>query len=147
MNYSTYISAAETLKSLGQKEKAEEFIKHANDIEDRKISQIDFDILVGEVKSFKNAKFHSVRVIREKEGNTIMCIFKSGDNTHRINSTIKNDGSLVWSDGNLFQNRKSVNNFNKLVNHLKNYKKEIIKISNELSINGDLKLVSRTYYK
>lgn len=149
MKYSVYMSLAQRLRSYGQKEKALEVIKHANSIEEKKINQIDFDILVGRVKPFKGAKFDSVQVLREKEGNTIMCIFKSGlNNTHRINSTIKSDGSLVWSDGNLFENRLSVNNFNKLVNHLKNYNKDIRNILEEMSlVDSEIKVVPRTYYK
>jgi hypothetical protein len=149
MKYSVYMSLAQRLRSYGQKEKALEVIKHANSIEEKKINQIDFDILVGRVKPFKGAKFDSVQVLREKEGNTIMCIFKSGvNNTHRINSTIKSDGSLVWCDGNLFENRLSVNNFNKLVNHLKNYNKDIRNILEEMSlVDSEIKVVPRTYYK
>jgi len=148
MNYSTYISAAEKLKSYGQTEKASVLVKHANDVEEKKIKEIDFDILVGEVKPFNGAKFHSVRVLREKEGNTVMCIFKSGENTHRINSTIKSDGTLVWSDGNLFNNRRSANNFSRLLNHLKNYQKDVRKVLKEMSLEGkEINLLTRTYYK
>lgn len=148
MNYSTYISAAEKLSSFGQKQRALSLIKHANELEEKKINEFDFDILVGEVKTFSCAKFDSVRVLREKEGNTIMCIFKSGNNTHRINSTMKNDGSLLWSDGNLFVNRKSVNNFNKLLNHLKNYQKDVKKVLTDLALdNKDISIINRTYYK
>ena len=148
MNYSTYISAAEKLSSFGQKQRALSLIKHANELEEKKINEFDFDILVGEVKTFSSAKFDSVRVLREKEGNTIMCIFKSGNNTHRINSTMKNDGSLLWSDGNLFVNRKSVNNFNKLLNHLKNYQKDVKKVLTDLALdNKDISIINRTYYK
>lgn len=148
MNYSTYISAAEKLSAFGQKQRALCLVKHANELEEKKINEFDFDILVGEVKTFSSAKFDSVRVLREKEGNTIMCIFKSGNNTHRINSTVKNNGSLLWSDGNLFVNRKSVNNFNKLLNHLKNYQKDVKKVLTEMSLDGkDISVITRTYYK
>ena len=148
MNYSTYISAAEKLSAFGQKQRALCLIKHANELEEKKINDFDFDILVGEVKTFSSAKFDSVRVLREKEGNTIMCIFKSGNNTHRINSTVKNNGSLLWSDGNLFVNRKSVNNFNKLLNHLKNYQKDVKKVLTDLALdNKDISIINRTYYK
>ena len=95
MNYTTYISAAEKLMTFGQKNKANSLIEHANKIEERKISELKFNILVGEVKEFKDAKFTEARVLREKEANTIMFIFKSGnDNTHRINTTINKDGSI-----------------------------------------------------
>jgi len=103
MNYSTYISAAEKLKSYGQTEKASVLVKHANDVE---------------------------------------------ENTHRINSTIKSDGTLVWSDGNLFNNRRSANNFSRLLNHLKNYQKDVRKVLKEMSLEGkEINLLTRTYYK
>lgn len=147
MNYSTYISAADKLSSLGQKDLSKRFIEHANSLEDKKISIFKFDILVGEVKEFKGAKYHSIQVLRERECNTLITIFTSGENTHRINSTIKPNGELVWNDGNLFSNRKSVNDFTKLVNHLKLYKKDLKKILKEMGIDGDLSTRLRTYYK
>jgi hypothetical protein len=147
MDYTTYISAAKQVASLGQKDLSLKFIKHAELLEEMKIINMKFDILVGEVKAFKNAKFQSVRVIREKEGNTIVFIFSSGENTHRINVTINKDGSISWFDGNKFLNRQSVNSFIKLFKHLKNYKKDIIKLLEELSLTeSDLNFLSRTFY-
>lgn len=147
MNYSVYISAAKKVSSLGQNELSKEFIDHANYLEQRKISYLTFDILVGQVKSFTGAKFDSFRVIREKEGVSIMFIFKSGQNTHRINTTLKSDGGIVWCDGNLFSNRVSTNNFMKLIRHLVNYDKDIINILNDKQIDiNDLRVVNRTFY-
>ena len=147
MDYKTYISAAKKVSSLGQKELSMKFIKHAELLEEMKIIDMKFDILVGEVKLFKGAKFQSTRVIREKEGNTIIFIFISGDNTHRINVTINKDGSVSWLDGNKFSNRQSVNSFIKLFKHLRNYKKDIIKLLEELSLTDkDLNFLNRTFY-
>ena len=148
MNYTTYISAAEKLNTLGQKKLANSFIEHANKIEERKISELKFNILVGEVKAFKDAKFAEARVLREKEANTIMLIFKSGnDNTHRINTTINKDGSVKWQSGNLFLDRYSVKNFDKLLRHITNYQKDIINVLAGMSIDKkDINLVNRTFY-
>lgn len=148
MNYTTYISAAEKLSTLGQKKLASSFIEHANKIEERKISELKFNILVGETKPFKDAKFTEARVLREKEANTIMFIFKSGnDNTHIINSTINKDGSVKWQSGNLFLDRHSVKNFDKLVKHITNYKKDIIDVTKVMSIGKkDINIISRTFY-
>ena len=44
MNYSTYISAAEKLSSLGQKQKALILIDHANNQERKKINELKFNI-------------------------------------------------------------------------------------------------------
>lgn len=153
MNYTTYISAAEKLNTLGQKKLANSFIEHANELEKRKISELKFNILVGEVKAFKDAKFLSARAIREKEGNTIMFIFTSGDpyslnsNTHRINTTINKDGSVKWQSGNLFLDRHSVKNFDKLVKHITNYQKDIIDVINSMSIDKkEIGIINRTFY-
>ena len=54
MNYSTYISAAEKLSSFGQKQKALLFIKHANDLEKKKID--DFLLVLSRLKE-ENSKF------------------------------------------------------------------------------------------
>jgi hypothetical protein len=123
MNYSIYISAAKEVSVFGQTDLAKKFIKHANSLEERKITDLKFDVLVGSTKTFDGAKYDSFRVIREKEAVTLMFIFKSGENTHRINATLNNDGRITWCDGNLFSNRVSVNSFIKLIYHLTNYNK------------------------
>ena len=148
MNYTTYISAAEKLSTLGQKKIASSFIEHANKIEERKISELKFNILVGETKPFKDAKFTEARVLREKEANTIMFIFKSGnDNTHRINTTINKDGSVKWQSGNLLLDRHSVKNLDKLLKHISNYKKDIVKVLGDMKIDKkNLKVINRTFY-
>lgn len=147
MNYSTYISAAEKLSSFGQKQKATELIKHATSLEQKKINDLKFNILVGEVRPFKDAKFHSVQVIREREANTLMCIFQSDVNTHRINAKVKPDGVVQWSDGNLFLDRQSVKSYEKLLEYLTNYQNEVQKLLSEIEIQkNDLKVVNRTFY-
>ena len=148
MDYTTYISAAENLATLGQKNIANSFVEHANKMEQRKISELKFDILVGEVKVFKNAKFFESSVIREREANTIMIIFKSdGDNTHLINATINKDGSVKWQSGNLLLDRHSVKNLDKLLKHISNYKKDIVKVLSDMKIDKkNLKVINRTFY-
>jgi hypothetical protein len=147
MNYSVYISAAKEVSTLGQTDLAKKFIKHANSLEERKIAYLKFDVLVGSTKTFSGAKYDSFRVIREKEAVTLMFIFKSGENTHRINATLNLDGKITWCDGNLFSNRISVNSFVKLIYHLTNYNKNILDIlkEKEISVN-DLQVINRTFY-
>ena len=146
MNYSTYISAAEKLSSFGQKQKASNIISHANELEKRKIKDLKFNILVGEVRPFNDAKFHSVQILREREANTIMCIFQSDVNTHRINAKIKPGGEVRWSDGNLFLDRQSVKSYERLLDYLSN-QNEVQKLLNEIDLKKeDLKVVNRSFY-
>lgn len=146
MNYSTYISAAEKLSSFGQKQKASNIISHANELEKKKIKDLKFNILVGEVRPFNDAKFHSVQILREREANTIMCIFQSDVNTHRINAKIKPGGEVRWSDGNLFLDRQSVKSYEKLLDYLSN-QNEVQKLLNEIDLKKeDLKVVNRSFY-
>jgi hypothetical protein len=147
MKYSTYISAAEKLSSFGQKQKAIDLIDHANDLERKKINNLKFNILVGEVRPFKNAKFHSALIVKEKEANTIMCIFQSDTNTHRVNAKIKQGGEIRWSDGNLFLDRQSVKSYEKLLGHLTNYRNDVQKLLGDIDLNrDDLKVVNRSFY-
>jgi hypothetical protein len=147
MKYTTYISAAEKLSALGQKEISKKFLTHANEIVNKRLTEFDFDILVGQVKHFDGAKFAETRVLREKEASTIMFIFKSGTNTHRINTTLRHNGEIVWHDGNHFCNRKSVKSFEKLINIIVEYNKDIHKLLNEMQLKSDaLKLIQRTFY-
>ncbi len=147
MNYSTYASAAEKLSSFGQKQKALALLKHANELEQKKINDLKFNILVGEVRPFKDAKFHSAQVLREREANTIMCIFQSDANTHRINAKIKPGGEVQWSDGNLFLDRQSVKSYERLLDYLTNYQNDVQKLLSEIELKkDDLKVVNRTFY-
>lgn len=147
MNYSTYASAAEKLSSFGQKQKALTLLKHANELEQKKINDLKFNILVGEVRPFKDAKFHSAQVLREREANTIMCIFQSDVNTHRINAKIKPGGEVQWSDGNLFLDRQSVKSYERLLDYLTNYQNDVQKLLSEIELKkDDLKVVNRTFY-
>lgn len=147
MRYTTYISAAEKLSALGQKELAKKFMSHANEIVSKRVSEFDFDILVGQVKAFNGAKFVETRLLREKEANTVMFIFKSGSNTHRINTTLRHTGEIVWHDGNHFCNRKSVRFFERLVGIIVEYNVELQKLLCEMSLEPkDLKITHRTFY-
>lgn len=146
MNYTTYISASEKISKFGQKDLAERFINHANDIVSKQLNTYNFDILVG-VKPFIGAKFVETRVLREKESNTIMFIFKSGSNTHRINTTLKSNGDIVWHDGNLLNNRNSVRRLESLTKIIVEYNKDIQKLLSEMNLQADqLRLVHRTFY-
>jgi hypothetical protein len=147
MRYTTYISAADKLSALGQKELAKKFLTHANDIVNKRVSEFDFDILVGQVKTFNGAKFAETRILREKEANTIMFIFKSGTNTHRINTTLRHNGEIVWHDGNHFSNRKSVRSFEKLIQIIVEYSMDAQKLLAEMQISpSSLKVIQRTFY-
>jgi hypothetical protein len=147
MEYTTYISAAEQIKTFGQVDLAKRMVEHADFIEKRKIQDLQFDILVGKTREFKGAKFTDARILREKESNTIMFIFESSANTHRINATIKSDGTLVWHEGNLFLNRKSVKSLERLVTHIANYRRDLQKLLKEMGLEtSNLNVSTRTFY-
>lgn len=147
MKYSTYIAAAERLSILGQKKKASSLVEHAVKQERRKIDELNFNILVGEVRRFDGAKFHSVQVLREREANTLMCIFHSDVNTHRICANLKSNGDVVWSDGNLFSDRQSVRSYEKLLCCLSSYHPDIKKLLSEIEVHKDsIRVLGRTFY-
>lgn len=148
MKYSTYVSAAERLSLLGQKKKAAEFLAHALKQERKKIDQLNFDILVGEVRPFRDAKFHSAQILRERESNTLMCLFQSESvNTHKICATIRQNGEVSYSDGNLFLDRKSVRSFEKLLEFLIGYQPDVKKLLDESGIDQkSIRVLNRTFY-
>lgn len=147
LDYSTYTNAASRLKQHGQRAKALKLSSHADDMEMKKINQMSFDVLVGETRPFNDAKFKSVGVLRESGAKGVVCIFESGNNTHRVLSTINNDGSVVWRDYNKFANRKSVNEYQKLLRMLGEFQPEVKKLLEEMSLTPEsLTVVSRTFY-
>jgi hypothetical protein len=147
LDYSTYMDASNRMKQHGQISKGEKLSSHAENMEMKKINQMSFDVLVGETRPFNDAKFKSVSVLRQSGAKGIVCIFESGNNTHRIFSTINPDGSIVWRDSNKFVNRKSVNEYEKLVKKLATFHPEVKKLLDEMNLTPDkLKVVARTFY-
>jgi YD repeat-containing protein len=148
LDYSTYISAADKLSQYGQKTKADRLKSHADQMEMNRINEISFDILVGETRVFNNAKFIKANVSRESNANGILCVFNSEpNNTHRIFATINKDGTVVWRDYNKFANRKSVNDYQRLLKMIANFNVEIKKLLSEMNLTpADIKVESRTFY-
>jgi hypothetical protein len=148
LDYSTYTSAATKLFGHGQKARAEKVKSHAAEIEKKKIDQLSFDILVGDTKTFHDAKFQSVQINRERESKAILITFTSGNNnTHRVSATVNSDGTIVWRDNNKFANRKSVNNYQKAIKLLSEFHPEVIKMLDDMGLNAsDLSVISRTFY-
>lgn len=154
LDYSTYISAADRLSQHGQKSRAEKIKSHAVSGEMKKINDMSFDILVGDSRVFNNAKFHSVQVMREKNANGVMMIFTSdpssgrgSSNTHKVLSTINNDGSVTWRDFNKFASRRSVNDYQTALRKISEIQPDIKKMMEDMNLSpSDLRVVSRTFY-
>lgn len=148
LDYSTYISAADKLSSHGQKTKADRLRSHADEMEMKKINEMSFDVLVGETRVFNNAKFLKASTLRESNANGILCIFTSEpNNIHRIFATLNDDGTVVWRDYNKFANRKSVNDYQRLLRMVAKFNNEVKKLLSEMNLTpDDIKVVQRTFY-
>lgn len=148
LDYSTYMSAADKLAAHGQKGKSDRLRGHAEEMEMKRINEMSFDILVGETRTFNDAKFSKATISREKNAYGIMCIFNSEPNhTHRVYATINNDGSIDWREYNKFANRKSVNEYQKLLKLLASFQPEVKKLLAEMKLDSSqLRVVSRTFY-
>ena len=147
LNYSTYMSAADKIEDLGQKEKADEIRKHAKSQANKGIEMMTFGILVGGVREFPNAKFESLNVTKLPTLYILNTVFKSDNNTHQINCVIGTDGSIRWESGNKFSNRKSVNDFSKLIKILAKSNEQLINfVENNGLTPEDLRLEARTFY-
>lgn len=149
LDYSTYKSAADKLQSLGQKGKAKDMMSHAIEHEKQKTNMFSFNILVGDVKTFPDAKFVSLDVARESQAYSLIAVFKSGENnTHTVRAVISRDGAITWREGgNKFADRKSTNDFLKLIKMVSHYQESLIKLLDEMKLTTDqLSIVSRTFY-
>ena len=147
MEYTTYISASEKLSNYGQKARSIELAEYANMLERKKINVLSFDMLVGNIREFKGAKFESIRVIKENSATSILSIFTYESNTFRINSTIDSNGEISWREGNLFSNRLSVKNYEKLIKIVCLYQSDMKKMLSEKSLTvNDIKVQNRTFY-
>ena len=148
LNYETYISASDKLSQHGQKQRGEKVKSHAIESETKKIKDISFDILVGDTRIFNDAKFHSVRVMREKNANAVMVVFESlPNNTHRVLATINPDGTVTWRDFNKFASRKSVNDYQSALRKLAGFEPDLKKMVEEMGLKpSELRVVPRTFY-
>lgn len=148
LDYSTYMNASKEVTSMGQSKKGEEFRKHAKEMEMKKINTMSFDILVGDVRTFNDAKYISTDIIREVGAKGFIVNFESsGGNTHRVFTTLNSDGSVVWRDYNKFSNRKSVNEFQSLLQMISSFQPDMIKMLDEMNLKPEnLKVVQRTFY-
>lgn len=148
LDYSTYIKAADKMSSYGQTKRAEDTKQHANKMAKIVIDNMTFDILVGNIKEFPNAKFNSARIFNSGTAWTLQVILKSpGDYTHSIMSKVTNDGEISWQEGNKFMNRKSAIKFIQLIEQLCKFQPDFQIFLKENNLNsGDLKVIQRTYY-
>lgn len=147
LDYSTYMSAADKFSQLGQKRKAEEVRSHATKMSRKYVDQETFGILVGDVRPFPEAKFTSLSVFKAGESWCLRSLFRSGDYTHRIDSTVLPNGDIVWKEGNKFLDKKSVFKFQKVVSELSKIQDDFNLLFQQSGLKSEsLKLVSRTFY-
>lgn len=148
LDYDTYTSAAGKFQDLGQKERAKKLREHGAEMERKKIDEYKFNILVGEVRTYNDATFKSLDILREKTAYSIVCNFHSEpNNAHRVCATIGQDGTISWRDYNKFADRKSVNNFLTILKILGSYQPNFVGMLNEMNLTpAQLKLSSRTFY-
>lgn len=147
LDYTTYVNAADKMSAFGQKSRADKVRSHADKTQMDKINETLFDILVGESRVYSGAKFLSAQAMKEKNSIGILCVFTSGNNTHKVLATLENDGTLVWRDYNKFANRKSVNEYLKAVKILATTQQDIKRLLEEINIKPEeLKVAARTFY-
>ena len=147
LDYSTYMSAADKIASYGQEKRAEDIRSHAKGMSMKLIEMMEFDILVGNVKEFPKAKFHSARIFKSGTAWVLQVILHSGENTHSITSRVSNEGEIMWQEGNKFMNRKSAIKFGQLIEQLCQFQPDFVSFLKENGLNsGDLNIVQRTYY-
>jgi len=148
LDYSTYMSAADKMAGYGQVKKAEEVKSHAKNMAMMLIKNMEFDILVGNVKEFPMAKFLNARVFKSGTAWTLQVMFESnGGYTHSVMSKATPEGEISWQEGNKFMNRKSVIKFGQLIEQLCLFQPDFVGYLKEYNLNsGDLKLIQRTYY-
>lgn len=147
LDYSTYMSAADKIASYGQTNRAEEIKTHAVNMARKIIDSMSFGILVGNVRPFPNAKFHSGRIFKSGTAYTLQVIFKSDDNTHIVTSKVSDNGEISWTDGNRFMNRGSAIKFQQLVQQLGKFQSDFVSFLEEHDLKtDDFKVVLRTFY-
>lgn len=147
LDYSTYMSAADKLAGYGQTDRAKEIRSHAVDMSRKEIDNMTFGVLVGGVRPFPDAKFTSLDIFKSGSGWIMNSVFQSGNNTHKVTSSVSPAGEITWMEGNKFLDRRSVLNFQKMIVKLCESQDDL---QGFLSENGlipeDLKPVLRTFY-
>jgi len=147
LDYSTYMSAADKLAAYGQADRAKDIRNHAVDMSRKAIDSMTFGILVGNVRPFPDAKFTSLDIFRSGSGWIMNSVFQSGNNTHKITSSVSPTGDITWLEGNKFLDRRSVLNFQKMIVKLCESNGDLQSFLSENGLSSeDLKPVLRTFY-
>ena len=147
LDYSTYMSAADKLAAYGQTDRAKDIRSHAVDMSRKAIDSMTFGILVGGVRPFADAKFTSLDVFKSGSGWIMNSVFQSGNNTHKVTSSVSPTGDITWMEGNKFLDRKSVLNFQKMIVKLCESQDDLQSFLSEHGLSPeDLKPVLRTFY-
>ena len=74
-------------------------------------------------------------------------VFQSGNNTHKVTSSVLPNGEITWMEGNKFLDRRSVLNFQKMLVKLCESQDDLRSFLSENGLNPeDLKPVLRTFY-
>jgi hypothetical protein len=147
LDYSTYMSAADKLAAYGQSDKAKEIRSHAVDMSRKEIDNMTFGVLVGGVRPFPDAKFTSLDLFKSGSGWIMNSVFQSGNNTHKVTSSVSPTGDITWMEGNKFLDRKSVLNFQKMIVKLCESQDDLKSFLSECGLSPeDLKPVLRTFY-
>ena len=147
LNYSTYMSFADKVAAKGQSELADEARYHAVNISRKTIDNMTFGILVGGVRPFPEAKFTSSEIFKSGNGWIMNSVFQSGNNTHKVTSSVSPTGDITWMEGNKFLDRKSVLNFQKMIVKLCESQDDLQSFLSENGLGPEnLKPVLRTFY-
>lgn len=147
LDYSTYISAADKIASYGQTDRAEDIKAHAKNMARMIIDEMTFGILVGNVRPFPHAKFHSGRIFKSGTDWKLQVIFKSDEHTHNVTCKVTDSGEVTWTDGNKFMNRGSAIKFQQLIQQLAKFQPDFVGFLNEYGLKvDDLKVIIRTFY-
>lgn len=147
LDYSTYMSVADKLAGYGQTDRAKEIKAHAVDMSRKAIDSMTFGILVGNVRPFPDAKFTSLDIFKSGSGWIMNSVFQSGNNTHKVTSSVSDTGEITWMEGNKFLDRRSVLNFQKMIVKLCESQDDLQSFLSENGLSPeDLKPVLRTFY-
>ena len=143
LDYSTYMNAADK----ADKKTASDLRDHAYNMYRKDIDDMTFGILVGGVRPFPEAKFTSLDIFKSGSGWIMNTVFQSGNNTHKVTSSVSPTGEITWMEGNKFLDRKSVMDFKKMIVRLCDSHDELQSFLSENSLKPEnFKLATRTFF-
>lgn len=148
LDHKTYLNAYNKLISYGQKNRADNILKHANYMKLKSIND-KFKFKIQNNPTNINVKFNGYNISKLND-NLLLVINYIDDNgyNYNVSSIIHRDGKIEWFKNNKFGDKKSAINYGFLIKEIYDCDEEMRTMFNKFGVDiNKLNVIYRTFYE